>query len=139
MKADTMLNILIILMQTAAPLPTTPAASSPRLPVLVALPLAERPRGIAVSDRSGSPLGVVDASDATKVILVVGPYKLALPANALQKVSGRVSASITRQQVEKLMAASTAYQIQAHPVPKAVAAPKGFTPLKALSPPPVDK
>ena len=124
---------LIILMQLAVPLPVGTPTSSPRLPVLTALPLAERPRGIAVSDPSGSLLGVVEASDAAKVVLAVGPYKLALPANALQKVSGRVSTPITAQQVEKLMVLSAAFQRQSHPMPKAVPAPKGFIALKAIS------
>jgi hypothetical protein len=128
---------LILLAQLSTPVPAGPPVSMPvSAPAPAALPLAERPRGTAISDPTGSLLGVVDASDAARVIMVVGTQKVQVPANALQKSASQVRASVTRQQVEALMAASAAFQKQSHAAPKAVLAPRGFIPLKAPLPAP---
>jgi hypothetical protein len=126
---------LILLAQLSTPVPAGPTVSAPiNAPAPAALPLAERPRGTAISDPSGSLLGIVDASDAKRVIMVVGTQKVQVPANALQKSASQVKASVTRQQVEALMTASAAFQERSHAAPKAVPSPRGFIPLKASQP-----
>ncbi len=122
---------LLILLQAAAASANSGTAVNPAVtitPVVrpAALALADRPRGASVSDPSGAPVGVIDTSDANTVILLVGTRKIQVPANALQKVGGRLTAPMTSQQVESLMAASAALQEKLHPSPTPVVAPKGF-------------
>lgn len=126
-----MLN-LILLLQLSASSTIRKAAEIPPTALGVTavignVPLADRARGATISDPSGSPLGIVDTSGTTMVTLLVGTYKIQVPANTLGKLAGRLTLPVTSQQIETLMAASAKFQAQFHPSPKAVQPPKGFS------------
>ena len=96
---------------------------------------ADRTRGVQIVDPNGNPVGVIDSSDNSRVIIIVNQYKVQVPASAVTKgADGRLSIGATADQVGALIAVSAEFQRESHPQPAPPPMP-AFEPLPAsLSP-----